>query len=422
MAWDDLLHELLSIIFQKLITNKQNVPDLYQCLGVCTSWRHLAKEFLTTLAPAPWLLLEQKIRPQSITFSTITCKIPINADRSARKTTLSFSLFDHAKAYASYDGWLLVGYDDKVFHSSTAFLYNPLSAIILQLPPFAEHLRLDEHSTIKFVMSEGCPTDPRCVLCVKFKVGDGLALAFCKPAPSSDDNILKGKRCLLSSASAYWAVLEKDSSEIEDMIFYCGKFYTIDRYAALSVHNYDANANGFTSETVIVDWFNVFNYNQTRRVSGRSSYQNVAIRRVGSRSNYRNCNSLVKSKRGDLLMIKRVFSNNFSRVTESCSIYKLNMSNIDYYYWSEVNNLEDKEALFLGWHDCISVSISDGYPGFKQNHIYFFDNYSPAGKVIRYGVYDLKTRTFLYYSDDNGMDRDAEGYKCCRLFAPSALS
>ncbi|KAL1807476.1 hypothetical protein ACET3Z_024466 [Daucus carota] len=406
MAWSDLLPELLSIIFQKLITNKRNVPDLCQCLAVCTSWRHLAKECLITLAPPPWFLLKQKIRPQSITFSTITYKIPINPNKSARKTTLSFSLFDHAKAYASYNGWLLVGFDDKVFPSSTAFLYNPLSANILQLPPFPEPLRLDARSTIKFVMSECCPTDASCVVCVKFEVGDGLAIVFCKPA------IIKGKRCLLSSSSTCWALLEKDSSEIDDMIFYCGKFYTIDRYSALSVHNYDANANGFTRETVVVDWFTVFNSNQ-----------NVAIGGVGSGSSSRKyCNSLVKSKSGDLLMIKRTFNCNFSRVTKSCSIYKLNTSNVDYYYWSEVNNLEEQEALFLGWHDCISVSISDCNPRFKRNHIYFFDKFSPGGKVIRYGVYDLKTRTFLSSSNDNGVDRDAEGYKCCRLFAPSALS
>lgn len=408
MGWNDLLQELLSLIFLTIIKNNQNLPDLYQCLGVCRSWRQLAKQFLLNIAPSPWLLLTQKYPNQSVTFNTTICKF----HNTLPETTLSFQLIDHTKAYACHDGWLLVGYHNKDFLTSTAFLYNPLSGLLIQLPTFPSHLRLDACGSVKFVTSERCPTDRNCIICVKFSIRDKVVLAFCKPAPSDHDDYssIKGKRCLFSSSSAYWIVHpEKDSSEIEDIIFYRRKFYTIDRYAALYVYNYDSNTDVITSEPVIVEWFNVFNNHK------------VAAGRVLSRNN-RNYNCLVKSKSGDLLMIKRIFHDNYARVTVDCRIYKLNLSNIDYYHWSEISNLKEKEALILGWHDCISISVSEYNPTFKPNCIYFFDKYASGGQVARYGVYDLKTCTIRSYSDDNGVDRDPENYKCCHLFAPSGLS
>lgn len=407
MAWNGLLHELLSIIFLNIIKDNQNLSDLYQCLGVCRSWRQLAKECLFNIAPSPWLMLNQKYPNQSATFNTTLCEFH-NTTRPTPETTLKFRLIDHTKAYTCYDGWLLLGYDNKDFRNSTSFLYNPLSGVLLQLPPFPGHLRLDAHGPIKFVISKSCPTDRDCIICVKFSIRGTSVLAFCKPDPI-DDYSIKGRRCLLSSFSSYWIVPpEKDSSEIEDIIFYRGKFYSIDRFAALYVYNYDSSTDVITSEPVIVEWFNVFNN------------QKVATGGVSSRN--RNCNSLVKSKSGDLLMIKRIFNKNYARVTEDCRVFKLNLSNIDYHHWSEISNLKEEEALILGWHDCISISVSEYNPAYKPNCIYFFDKYSSGGKVIRYGVYDLKTRTFLSYSDDNGVDRDHENYKCYRLFAPSGLS
>lgn len=407
MAWNDLLHELLSIIFLNIIKNNQNLSDLYQCLGVCRSWRQLAQQCLLNIAPTPWLLLNHKYPNQSVTFNTTICNFH-NPTRLVPECTLSFPLIDHTKAYACYDGWLLVGFDHKDFRTSTAFLHNPLSGLLLQLPPFPSHLRLDAHGPIKFVISESCPTDRNCIICVKFSVRGYSVLAFCKPAPIHDDYSFKGKRCLLSSFSAYWIVPpEKESSEIEDIIFSRGKFYTIDRFAALYVYSYDTSTDVITSEPVIVVWFNVFND------------QKVATGRVRSNRNY---NSLVKSKSGDLFMIKRIFDEKYARVTVACSIFKLNMSNIGYYHWSEISNLNEKEALILGWNDCISVSVSENNPTFKPNCIYFFDKYASGGKVVRYGVYDLRTRTFLSYANDNGVDRDPENYRCCCLFAPSGLS
>lgn len=408
MAWHDLLPELLSIIFQNIITNNQNFSDLYQCLAVCTSWRHFAKQSMLHIAPTPWLLLfPQKYPDQGITFSTISCKFHTGTSRLRAKSTLSFSPFDHTKAYASYDGWLLVGYDNYGYsRTSIAFLYNPLSGVLLQLPPFPRPLRLDERSI--FVTSKSSPTDRNCVICVMFSINCKVVLAFCKPAPSDVDYSIRGKRCLLGSSSCYWFFLEEESSDkIDDVIFYRENFYTIDRYANLSVCNYDASSNAFKNKPVIVDCFND---------------QKVATGRVSRWCSNRSCNSLVRSKSGDLLMIKRIFHESYARVTRSCKIFKLNMSNIDYYYWSEISNLTEKEALFLGCEDCISVSVSDNNPPFKPNCIYFFDKYSAGGEVIRYGVYDMKTRTLLSYSDDNGVDRYAERYHCCRLFAPSGLS
>ncbi|KAL8120401.1 hypothetical protein AgCh_017546 [Apium graveolens] len=411
MAWNDLLHELLSLIFLNIIKDNQNISDLYQCLGVCRSWRELAKQCLLNIAPTPWLLLNQKYPDQTVTFNTTICNFH-NTTRHVPESTLSFRLIDHAKTYACYDGWLLVGFDNKDFRTSTAFLHNPLSGVLLQLPPFPRHLKLHAHGPIKFVLSESCPTDRNCVICVKFSINGSSVLAFCKPAPIDDDYSIKGKRCLLSSFSSYWILpAEKDSYEIVDIVFCRGKFYTIDRFAALYVYNYDANTDLITSEPVIVEWFNVFND------------QKVATGRVQTSRGNKNYNSLVKSKSGDLLMIKRIFDEKYSRVTVACSIFKLNMSNIDYYHWSEISNLTEKEALILGWNDCISVSVSEYNPTFKTNCIYFFDKYASGGKLVsRYGVYNLRTRTFLSYADDNGVDRDPENYKCCCLFAPSGLS
>ncbi|KAL1817340.1 hypothetical protein ACET3Z_019914 [Daucus carota] len=429
MSWADLPKDLLSVIFQDLANNNCHLPDLCQCLYVCSLWRRVAKELCQCSAAraAPWLLIPRE-QPDKLVFDT-------SLNNSHNKTSIVFynsssdifslglpigedqSSFTDQKVivYASEAGWLLLGLEFKSSSSNLeqpVFLYNPMLKVLIKLPPLPSRLKLGRYT--QFAMSE---TSPRCIICLRI---DMTLLAFCKPSEGQE---------LLSSS---WVLSEKPKSSkfyVVSMIFHKENFYTMDDDCALYVH------------PVITDFMN--DSSRTRAWPWPLAQNRVALSTYKKNVHPRYFR-LVESINGEVLMVERISEEKY-RHTISFNVYKLTVrgsykrkncgsdkSNC-YYYWKEVNKLEENEALYLGWNDSVSISVnvsdSNNINTYKPNCIYFFDE-ELDGELCSYGVFNLENNSIqhadLLDSDEYDTDTDtdteneaAAGPKFCRLFTPS---
>ncbi|KAL8157540.1 F-box only protein 7-like [Apium graveolens] len=375
MSWADLPADILMIIFGLLDDiNIHNLVDLYQCLAVCRSWRSVAKQIWQThiLPTTPWLLfhidLSSKIffktnRPKCHDYPS---SLATNDDNSSFSYTLN-----NMKTCASYDGWLLLGNSDN-----QPFLYNPITALLLQLPPLPPFPRLQLF--MKFVSSGASPTDHNSIICIMLSDKRGgmiyhnTTLAFCRPAVSTS-----------------WVRLQEMA---EDIIFYGGKFYTIGSGGALFVYNSDI-INGNTNFCTGKPW---------KEIKLAEAVFNTKSLPHGDCC----CFYLVESKHRELLMIMRtVEKKNF--FTKSFRIFKLNESDKNsngrrnYYYrnyWKEISSLPEKESIILLWNEGMSISVDD-HNGYKSNSIYFYDEMR-SGHATTYGIYDLGSRKISHKTGD----------------------
>ncbi|KAK1375284.1 DUF295 domain-containing protein [Heracleum sosnowskyi] len=374
VSWADMPADILFIVFGLLRDiNNLSFLDLYQCLAVCHSWRSVAKQIWRNhiLPTTPWLL-HKETKVYEILFNTNPYKwhkhLRLETNDNASCFSLNLDSY-RMKIYASYDGWLLLGTS-----LIQPFLYNPVTKVLLQLPQLPRDSGL--HSHMKFVSSRSTPTDPNCIICLKFsKKRDfincyGTTLAFCRPVSSSS-----------------WVILEE---LVEDIVFCGGQFYAIATSGALFVYN-DNIINGNTVPYTSWTWTKM-------KIGGE-------ICGIDSRSmiDVRFFFYLVESKTGDLLLIKRIFERNCT--TKSFCIFKLkNWSDTIYghynYYWDEISRLPEKEALLLGWNDCISISI-DEHNTYKSDCIYFYDE-DIGGKLTVYGMYNLRRHSILKKSSSTG--------------------
>ncbi|KAK1353562.1 DUF295 domain-containing protein [Heracleum sosnowskyi] len=434
MSWGELPKDLLSAIFQNLTKDICFLPDLYQCLHVCSLWRCVAKKLLQSSAcrAAPWLLIPQG-QPDKLVFDTSLYnshnKTSIAFDDSS-SSILSLSLpVDKEQSsmtdqkiitYASHGGWLLLGPE---FESSSTklehpvFLYNPMSRVLIKLPPLPSHLQLNDYT--KFVMSETSPSDPKCIVCVWI---NREVLAFCKPSEGCSSPVL---------SSSLWVLSEKPRSSkfyVVSMIFHKENFYTMDNDCALYVHS------GIT-DFIINDSSGTTTSGMRRTWPWPVKENKVALSTYSNNEYLDECFiQLVESKNGELLMVERMYDED-SNMTTSVNVYKLTIrgsykkknwgsDNNNYeYYWKEVNRLDENEALYFGWNDSVSISVnvSDGnnIHTYKPDCIYFFDEVDD--ELCSYGVYNLKNNSIQHCDDDSDYyNRETETVpKLCRLFTPS---
>ncbi|KAL1807727.1 hypothetical protein ACET3Z_024717 [Daucus carota] len=416
MSWGDLPIDLLSAIFRYLTNDVCYLPDLYQCVYVCSSWRHVAKELCqcSVVRTAPWLLIPRE-QPDRLVFDTglydshnKTSIVFDDSSSSILSLGMPISSTDQKIiVYASHGGWLLLGPVFKWLPSESSesehplFLYNPLLRVVIKLPPLPSHLRLYDNT--QFVMSESSPGDPKCILCIKINWG---VLAFCKPStvlPSS------------------WVLSVQPSSSkfyVVSMIFHKENFYTMDDDRALYVHpgitDFFLNGNGSGDMSRTWPWPVIEN-----KVA-LSTYKYNAIKD--------GCFiQLVESKNGELLMVERIFGDehnmrisfNVYRLTIRGSYKKKNWGsdkNNCYYYWKEVSTLEENEALYIGCNDSVSISVnvsdSNHLNTYKPNCIYFFDEY--GDELCSYGVVNLENNSIDEFDPE-----DDAGPKFCRLFTPT---
>ncbi|KAL6500617.1 hypothetical protein OROHE_025414 [Orobanche hederae] len=389
MSWAHLPVDILFIIFGFFHkTNDFNMIDLYQCLAVCRSWRFVAKQIWQNciLPTTPWFVSTIDAS-EKIVFNSNLHKClehPPSFHSNSKNINPSF-LFAHDlhdfRTYASYDGWLLVGDSNKL-----PFLYNPITLVLLQLPPLPEHRLLHWH--MKFVSSGVSPTHHDCIICLKFSEKRGLKklcnqfLAFCRPASSTS-----------------WVVLHQMA---EDFIFNGGNFYTVGSDGDLFVYNSE-----------------VINDNSSVQIGQRWIQMKIADAVIDSNSFvWSHCFFyLLESKQRDLLMIMRAVEGK-NNSTTSFRIFKLNRS-YDYYdsrrnnyyhhYWKEISNLPEKESIILLWNDSMTISVDD-HNGYKSNCIYFYDE-DYSGHITTYGIYDLgNCKIDLKSADHNSGDADL--YNC----------
>ncbi|KAK1375285.1 DUF295 domain-containing protein [Heracleum sosnowskyi] len=390
VSWADMPADILFNIFGLLRDiNNHHFLDLFQCLAVCRTWRFVAKQIWQNhiLPTTPWLLQEER-KDKKIVFNTnpYMWHKHLRLDTNDEESSFSFDFNSYRmKMYASYDGWLLLGTSTK-----RPLLYNPITKLLLQLPPLPTDLHLQLHSHMKFVSSRSRPTDPDCIICLKFsKKRDlfdnyGTTLIFCRPALSSS-----------------WLRLEED---VEDIMFCGGQFYAIAASGALFVYNDDiiyGNTDPYTSRT----WLKM---KMGGEICGSRSVIDVHCFFL----------YLVESKNGEILMIKRILERD-CEATKSFCIFKLKYwsdtiyGHYSYYYWDEISSLPEKEALLLGWNDCSSISM-DEHSAYKSNCIYFYDE-DLWGKVVAYGMYDLTRHSILKKSEESDLYNS-------RFFNPSKLS
>ncbi|KAK1375293.1 DUF295 domain-containing protein [Heracleum sosnowskyi] len=390
VSWADIPADILFIIFGILRDiNHNSFLDLYQCLAVCRSWRFVAKQIWRNhiLPTTPWLLQEDDAN-NKIVFNTNPYKWHkhLRLDTNDEESSFYFDFNSYGmKIYASYDGWLLLG--TSMYQP---LLYNPVTKLLLQLPPLPGHLHLNFH--MKFVSSRSRPTDPNCIICLKFsKKRDymncsGTTLMFCKPASSTS-----------------WLRLEEN---VEDFIFCGGQFYAIAASGALSVYNDDViygSVDPYTSRT----W-------RKMEIGSELCGNSRSVNDVHRCFFY-----LVESKTGEMLMIKRIFERR-CYTTKSFCIFKLKYrsdtiyGHYNYCYWDEISSLSENEALLLGWNDCISISMDEQHDAYKSNCIYFYDE-DTWGKVMAYGIYDFRRRSILKKSEESDL-------YYCRFFNPSKPS
>ncbi|KAL8131805.1 hypothetical protein AgCh_007648 [Apium graveolens] len=399
MSWADLPDDILFVIFGFLYDmNNYTFVDLSQCLGVCRSWRFVAKQIWQTriLPTTPWLLFH-KDRSEKIFLKKNLYKCPEYPPSLATKDnyasfTCNLDLFQ-LQTYASYDGWLLIGDSDH-----QPFLYNPITALLLQLPPLPPCHKLGLF--MKFVSSGASPTDHNCIICVKFSSRrecmnyDNTSLAFCRPAVSTS-----------------WVKLKVKA---EDIIFSGGKFYTIGSGGDLFVYNSD-----------------IINGNTSFCIGQPQAWQQTKIAEVvfNTRSLqwfaecYCCCFYLVESKHRELLMIMRIIVR--SKYT-SFRIFKLNPSGNSYngkrnhyyhYYWKEISSLPVKESIILLENEGMSISV-DEHNGYKSNSIYFYDeeNWGHGHTdTMTCGIYDVGSGKFTYKTEDGAC-------LYSKLFTPSKIS
>ncbi|KAL7203401.1 hypothetical protein ACSBR2_016650 [Camellia fascicularis] len=342
-SWADLPEDLLELIFKDLT----DFFDLLRCKTICHSWRSATKKVIIQNIKIPLLLI-----PSTKTKSQEYAKLLSTTNQSQSTITTKLYTIHSPKRLAqtccqsSYHGWLLMA---DIGDPSRVYLYNPISRFHVQLPLLPPER---EYPTPLRFMMTCSPDDPNCSILVLFDYLGSHNGCVCKPGDNK------------------WRKNVVNMGSYEDMIYYNGELYAIDKYGTLKKLKYGGGGGGedfFEEEEVAareVDWNAAWIY-------------------------------LVESDSGDLVMVVRQVMS--LTTTVSFKAFKLNWRKG---VWEEVNNFGDR-ALLLAHNDSVFVHVGNLY---KTNCIYFVDDFwvgDHNSHTYDYGVYELGNHKIemIYPSD-----------------------
>ncbi|KAI8025724.1 putative F-box protein [Camellia lanceoleosa] len=316
--WSDLHDDLLEIIFEDLT----DFFDLLRCRTVCHSWRSAAKKVCNNITIPPLLLLPPK--------QTISKEYAKLVSASKVYSIHSPNTLARTRCLSSYHGWLLMA---DIEDPCTVYLYNPVSRVHVQLPSLPER---DYPTPLRFVTSCS-PDDPGCSVLVLYDHMGSHNGCICKPGDAE-----------------WWKTLIDMSWCIDDMMYYNGELYAIDKHGTLKRLKY---ADPYIEEEV----------SAMATGSNRSTPWRY----------------LAKSPSGELLMVVRHVE---SCMTKFLEVYKFDWSEG---VWEEVRNTFGDQALLLAHNDSVFVDAGNIY---RPNCIYFVDDLWVGDSNSHshdYGVYEL---------------------------------
>ncbi|XP_059669315.1 F-box protein At2g05970-like [Cornus florida] len=388
VPWSDLPQELVELIMAHVTTTF----DLLRCRGVCHSWRSAVLNVLSlgVTSTTPLLLLYNRLdlcnspakllclgkntttkyRLRSPNMKRLSYKDGVIFNRTSPDLVKSMekhwmaddegieeeadsgngggggAVPKRTRCIAPCRGWLLL----YPYYESSLYLFNPLSRMVVHLPPPPELKMVTNPDVLRFIISS-IPTDPTCMVYLYtpnqiavYKLGD----------------------------RKWTPVFASNHHEWVSVIFYHGNFYSIDELGVLRRFLLDKSYSNYKEEEVCNGTCNVNQYRYL--VEGSWS--------------------------GELLMVVRIYEHQICRTkTKSFEIFKLNWSNGK---WEEVSNLGHR-ALFLTTNDSKFVSVRYN-PEYTPNSIYFIEDTNTRMKD--FGVYDLATRNIKpLHPSQNHMQR-----------------
>ncbi|KAF8405484.1 hypothetical protein HHK36_010391 [Tetracentron sinense] len=339
--WSRLPRDLLEMIANRLTI----YIDYLRFRAVSQDWRSSVSKVPNRLTcQPPWLMLPNSRR---------------------RETHRSFFSLSENKVYhlelpeasfrrrccGSSQGWLVLAEESPAIR-----LLNPLTRTQIQLPPLSsfpnvlnfsisrigrEYLLLNSsghryyHNLremrdlfLKKVILSSSPSSADGDYIVMAILNETGLLAFCR----------KG--------DLLWTVMAEALPYYEDVIYYKGLFYAVDKHGRVAI----CDVHSLSSMVTIIE--------PTLLSSGDILY-------------------LVNSS-GEILLVSRYLEPGHAAAAEfykTCrfEVFKLDPSRLK---WDEVKSLDD-HMLFLGKNSSLSLLASD-FSGFKGNCIYFTDDYTEA--------------------------------------------
>ncbi|OVA10865.1 Protein of unknown function DUF295 [Macleaya cordata] len=321
MGWSQLQPELIEMISSKFTT----YVDYVRFRAVCVKW-------CSTLPPIPhhlpcqlpWLML------------------PHNSNSSNRRGFFNLSenkvywlnlpeICSGSRCCGSSQGWVVL----LLQHSPNILLFNPLTRVQLQLPPFRLNMIDPCLLFIKKVVLSSSPASLSVDYIAVAILNEPKELAFCK----------KGAEA--------WTIIEDADNYCEDVIYYNGLFYAVNKRGCLAV----CDVSGDSPVVRVIKPL----------YRGNFIYRGSIL--------LKHIHYLVDSF-GELLFVTRnlkfvmdIEPNTRVHKTVGFEISRLDSSRRP--KWVEVKSLGN-HVLFLGGNSSLCSSATD-LPGCEGNCIYFTD-------------------------------------------------
>ncbi|KAM7502036.1 hypothetical protein LguiB_000940 [Lonicera macranthoides] len=341
--WSELPPELLHTISTKLTI----LLDYVRFRSVCVNWRFSAPKTPAHLpCQLPWLML-----PKSRTQNTHRRGFYSLSDNKVYFLNLP-EVSNRRRRCGSSHGWLVI-----LDETPAVFLLNPLTRSKVHLPPLSKFpnvtgfnfydvgreyslrtpngdfytcsLKEMRDSFIKKLILSKSPRDESDYVAVAIlnQTGD---LAYCR----------KGEDC--------WRFIEDAQSYCEDVIYYKGLFYAVNKFGAIAV----CDIRGTLPKVSYI--------NTPRQIGGDMQYL----------VNYSD----------EVLLVTRYLELEFDvdhyqlDIIYNTTEFQLFRLNLNGPKWEIMTSLNDK-VLFVGENSSLALCASD-FPGCEGNRIYYTDDYS----------------------------------------------
>ncbi|XP_059636518.1 F-box protein SKIP23-like [Cornus florida] len=374
--WTELPPELLETIAGKLTI----LIDYIRCRAVCVKWRSsIPRTPLHLPCQLPWLMLPPPRTHQTHRRSFFN----LSTNKTHRLDLPEIPY--HRRRCGSSHGWLVF-----LHESPEIYLLNPFTRSKIHLPPLSTFPNVIgfNFSDIGREYSLRSPAGVVYTCNLKDMRNNFIKKVILSSSPSNDSDFVAlailnrtGDLAFCKKGDKSWRCIEGSESYCEDVIYYNGLFYAVDKYGAIAI----CDVCGPSPRVSIMDTPPQFGGDMQYLV--RSMNQFLLVTRY-----------LDTEYDEDLFEI-------FVYKTVLFKVYRLNLSNSN---WEEVTNLGD-QMLFLGENSSFALSASD-FPGCEGNCIYYTDDYSESNYDDApwdhdLGIYNLEDgtiETFPCYHSPSG--------------------